>query len=175
VQRLADLGLGIVPRNFTSSMALAIAVGLLFGTYMALADRFLFSTVVPEFQISFVKASSAPQRLVFYAQVVVFEEIAYRLLVLTTLVWAAVALSGTIRPWCYWVAILTTALVLYPLGHLAYLASLPPTTLSVAREIALHGSAGILWGYLYWRYGLLASIGGHVAAHLSLQPLLSIL
>ncbi|WP_316399143.1 hypothetical protein [Bradyrhizobium sp. 33ap4] len=41
--------------------------------------------------------------------------------------------------------------------------------------MALHGCGGLLWGYLYWRHGLAASIAGHVSAHLSLQPLLGFL
>jgi hypothetical protein len=46
--------------------------------------------------------------------------------------------------------------------------------LTVVREVALDGTAGVLWGYLYWRHGLGASIAGHLSAHLSLQPLLSL-
>jgi hypothetical protein len=38
----------------------------------------------------------------------------------------------------------------------------------------LHGAAGILWGYLSWRLGQIAADVGHVSAHLSLQPLLSL-
>lgn len=39
----------------------------------------------------------------------------------------------------------------------------------------LHGTAGILWGYLYWRHGLVSAITGHISAHLSLEPLLNLL
>ena len=42
------------------------------------------------------------------------------------------------------------------------------TVLTVVREIMLHGFAGILWGYLYWRYGLVAAMIGHISAHVSL-------
>jgi hypothetical protein len=142
---------------------------------MALADRFLFSSAVPETQTSFVSSLSAYQRILFFAKAAVTDEVVFRLVLMTALVWLIAKLNGAIRSWCYWVAILVTAIIAYPLGHLVYLASLAPTILVAAREIALHGLAGIVWGYLYWRHGLLASIVGHVAAHLSLQPLLGIL
>jgi hypothetical protein len=64
--------------------------------------------------------------------------------------------------------------VAYPAFHLDYLQTLTPSALTVLREVMLHG-AGILWGYLYWRYGLVAAITGHISAHLSLEPLLSVL
>jgi hypothetical protein len=49
------------------------------------------------------------------------------------------------------------------------------TTLTVVREIILHEAAGILWGYLYWRHGLIVAIAGRISAHVSLEPLLSLL
>ncbi|SDF79225.1 hypothetical protein SAMN05216337_10743 [Bradyrhizobium brasilense] len=99
----------------------------------------------------------------------------FRLIVMSALVWLFAIAAGRRRLWCYWGAILRAALVAYPLYYLSYLMTLDPTPLSWVREVALHGCGGLLWGYLYWRHGLAASIVGHVSAHLSLQPLLGFL
>jgi hypothetical protein len=79
------------------------------------------------------------------------------------------------RAWCFWTAILVTALLVYPALHQAYLSALVRTPLTVLCEITLHGGAGILWGFLYWRHGLVSAIAGHIGAHISLEPLLSLL
>ncbi|MGY4168174.1 hypothetical protein [Bradyrhizobium sp. USDA 4529] len=99
----------------------------------------------------------------------------FRLIVMSALVWLFAIAAGRPRLWCYWGAILRAALVAYPLYYLSYLMTLDPTPLSWVREVALYGCGGLLWGYLYWRLGLAASIVGHVSAHLSLQPLLGFL
>jgi hypothetical protein len=47
--------------------------------------------------------------------------------------------------------------------------------MTLLREVTLHGAAGVLWGWIYWRYGWLSGLTGHLCAHLSLQPLLSVM
>lgn len=135
---------------------------------MALADAFMFRAVVPRGQTALVAATTALERIRDFAPRAVFDEILFRLLLMTALVWVFARLPGQSR---YWLAIAAAAILYVPL-HPAWLAD--PGVLLLAREAALHVAAGILWGWLYWRHGLLAAIAGHLAAHLSLQPLLGL-
>ena len=48
--RLGELGFRLLPRDGWRSLALAAAMGLAFGAYMALADSFVFPSIVPEVQ-----------------------------------------------------------------------------------------------------------------------------
>jgi Type II CAAX prenyl endopeptidase Rce1-like len=159
-------------------MATAIVTGLAFGAYMAVADEFVFRAVVPQWQIVMIKETTAIQRITLLAPLALLDEIAFRLLFMSALVWLLTLgtdlydPAGAGRRARFWVAIIAVATIYVPL-HPAYLTSLGPLTTMVAvREAALHTAAGVLWGYLYWRYGFLAAAAGHISAHVTLQPLL---
>jgi hypothetical protein len=165
------LGLGVLPPGGIRALGVAAAIGLAFGIWMAAADAFLFRAAVPAGQTAFVATTSALDRIAYFAPRAVLDEILFRLLLLSALIRV---LAGGARPppaaRC-WIAIVAGSAI-YLLFHPAWLAT--PEPLVLAREAALHLSAGILWGYLYWRQGLLAAITAHVGAHLSLQPLLGL-
>jgi hypothetical protein len=170
-----SLGLAVQPKNGFRSLVLAVATGLGFGTYMALSDATVFRSVVPESQTALIAASSVLQRLGIFAQGVVVEEVLFRLIIMSAVVWLLTTIAGAPRKWCYWAAILLVAFVVYPLFHRSYLASLDFTALVVLREVVLHGAVGVLWGYLYWRYGFFAAVIGHISAHIALEPLRGLL
>lgn len=165
--------LSLAPRNGLRSIVIAICVGLGFGIYMACADALLFRDVIPASQIAMVSGMTAVQRIATFGPLAVLEEIEFRLVVMSLLVWVLTTFAGR-QAWCYWSAILITALLAYPAFHPAYLSTLAIAPATILREVALHGGAGVLWGYLYWRLGFAAAVIGHVSAHVSLEPLLSL-
>ena len=170
--RLGDLGFALLPRRGWRSLALAAGLGLAFGAYMALADSLVFSSVIPEVQRAMRVQMPLGERLEFFARGSLADEIEFRLLALTAIAWGLAGVTRSTGPKVHWAAILLTALVVYPLGNWNYFRFLDPSALTVLREIALHGAAGVLWGWLYWRHGWLSGLTGHVSAHLTLQPLL---
>jgi Type II CAAX prenyl endopeptidase Rce1-like len=99
------------------------------------------------------------------------EEILLRLGLMTLLVWLGARLTGARRPThaVYWAGNILAAL-LFGLGHLPATAALVPLTpLVVARALALNGIAGVVFGWLYWRRGLLAAMLAHFATDLVLH------
>lgn len=170
-----DLGLGVLPRQGLRSLGLALLAGLLFGAWMALADATVFTGAIPEVQRLMVAQMSAPERIAWFARGALLDEVIYRLIGLTGAVWCLALVTRLRGAALMWPAILLVALVAYPAGTWDYFSALEPSALTAARELALHGAAGVLWGWLYWRHGWLSAVTGHVAAHLSLQPLLSLL
>jgi hypothetical protein len=168
------LGLRILPQGADRPVSIAIGAGLLFGIYMGLADALLFRSIIPASQSALIWRFSDIDRIAYFTPLVLLEELEFRLVLMSALVWILAATVGP-RAWCFWAAILSTALLFYPLLHRSYLSALAPTALTVLRAIMLQGAAGTLWGYLYWRHGLVAAIGGHVGAHVSLEPLLTLL
>jgi len=170
---LDSLGLSLTLRHGWSSLAVALAAGLAFGCWMALADTTFLRSAVPEVQHWMVAHLSAIQRIALGLRGALFDETVLRLLVLTVLV--RLARIGGLSGWrSFWPAILATALLAWPLTVLPYLSDLDWTAATAVREVALHGAAGTLWGWLYCRHGWLAGLAGHWAAHLVLQPLLGI-
>jgi len=153
------------------SLAVAIGAGLLFGAFMAISDAYLFRAAVPASLQKLISHSTVVERIAYFTKAVLIDELVFRLVLMTVIVWLLVKFFGAPRGWFYWLAILVAALVANPVFHTAYLATLNVTALTVLRELVLHGAAGVLWGYLYWRHGLIAAIAGHVSAHISLEPL----
>jgi len=109
------------------------------------------------------------------------EEILLRLFMLSLFAWIGrfVNRAPDGRPGmaALWVANVLAA-VLFGLGHLPATAAagLPLDALVVTRAIVLNGLAGIVWGWLYWKFGLEAAMVSHFSADIVLHviwPLLA--
>lgn len=99
------------------------------------------------------------------------EELLLRLGLMTLLVWVGVRLTRTSVPpsGLVWAAIVVTAL-LFGAGHLPTTAALLPLTpLVIARALLLNGLGGLLFGWLYWKRGLLAAMLAHFSADVVLH------
>ncbi|OYW46508.1 MAG: hypothetical protein B7Z08_05535 [Sphingomonadales bacterium 32-68-7] len=161
--------------TFASSRSpiVALAVGLAFGAWMAIADTTVFADAVPDTQRIAVAEFSPLERIVAVLPRVILDEIVLRLLCSTGLVALFIKVAGKQNPWSYVAPMILVATVAYPLRDYAYFASLEWSGLTLNREIGLHIMANLLWVWLYWRHGFLAAVTGHCAAHFALQPLLT--
>ena len=92
------------------------------------------------------------------------------------LVAARLTRTAVPRPAVMWTAIVATAL-LFGAGHLPTTAAmLSLTPLVIARALLLNGIWGVLFGWLYWKRGLLAAVLAHFSADIVLHvaaPLLT--
>lgn len=101
----------------------------------------------------------------------VTEELLVRWGLMTVLVWLAWRFlqhrNGTPRPLYVWLAIVVSAL-LFGAGHLpaAAMQAGELTLYVVLFIVGANAAFGMLFGYLYWRYGLEAAIIAHAFAHL---------
>lgn len=106
------------------------------------------------------------------------EEVLLRLGVMTFLAWALARLSGhkpALATLLMWVSIVGAAL-LFGAGHLPAVAALTPlTAIVVARTVLLNGLGGVLYGWLYWRYGLAMAMVAHGGTDVVLHVLAPIL
>jgi len=102
------------------------------------------------------------------------EEFLLRLFFMTLLIWLGRFLGkdeeGRPALWVFWTANLLAAAV-FGLGHLPATAAagLPMEGLIVVRAVLLNGLGGVLWGWLYWTYGLESAILSHMAADWALH------
>jgi hypothetical protein len=155
-------GLGILASNPRRS-ALAIVVSMT-GTavFIALLDLWLFRGHLPQGYVEFYTSPLWP-RLPGICAECVFEDVKYRLLLMTALVGlTAVVMRGrppVILIFAFAIFVqfvnVATLVVAYPLyGTLRYWA------------------VGATWGWLYWRHGLLAAMAAHAGTHLLLDPIL---
>lgn len=172
---LSDIDFSLLPRRGLRSLGFAAGAGLAFGAWMAIADASIFASVVPQLQRDMVAEAGPMARIAWFARGALFDEIQLRLIALPLVTWALMALTKRRGDGVHWLAVFLTAFVAYPLVAHAYFAGLEWSVLTALREVTLHAAAGVLWGWLCWRHGWIAGLVGHVAAHVSLQPLLSLL
>jgi membrane protease YdiL (CAAX protease family) len=98
------------------------------------------------------------------------EELLLRWGLMTVLVWLAWRLlqrrSGAPRAVCIWLAIVVSAL-LFGAGHLPAAAALVGELTGdvVLFVVGVNTAFGVLFGYLFWRYGLEAAMIAHATAH----------
>lgn len=125
--------------------AFIVAVDLLFGRHEQIAP------IVPHLRYMIPRAA--------------FEELAYRLVLMTLIVWAGTWRTGTAPRWYFWGAIILSQFV-----NVGILEAVDPLY-STFRYWAV----GCVWGWLFWRHGWVTALGAHMACHLVLDPLLLVM
>jgi len=101
------------------------------------------------------------------------EEIIYRLFFMSLLVWFIHLIMRNKEKkdasWIIWVAVILSA-ILFAFTHIALTSSLSELTLIVViRGVLLNSIAGIGFGLLYWKKGLLYAMIAHFAADITLH------
>ncbi|WMW22984.1 CPBP family intramembrane glutamic endopeptidase [Methanolobus mangrovi] len=159
-----------LPESFAPTMKLSLLLGALLGTVIFILDWFVFS-MFTEPLITRLMAPPLWERVMysFYAGIV--EEIVLRFFLMTLLVWISWKIKKTSdnRPTNVgvWLAIFIVSLI-YGLGYLASSSSMDMERMHIMGIILLNGIAGIVFGWLYWKKGLEASIIANLTASLVL-------
>lgn len=172
--RRADLHL--LPRSNHIAVAIAAAVAVAMAAGIALVDALLFrSHVAPEY-VALIQGLTPADRILYFSMRAFNEEVFYRLFLTSAIAWVLGHWlrneAGMIPSGAYWIAIVSAQtlaiLVNVILPH--PLADVTPTfaLYTLIRFVA----PGIVWGYLYWRHGLVTAQLAHIGTHLFLQPIL---
>lgn len=166
-----SVGLSIV--SSIEIVPLAILIGILGGTAVILLEYAIFRPYMPEALKKGEGHIMLWKRFAASLYGGVNEEILTRLFLVSGIAW----LLGNI--WktpvgmpvdgAFMLAIVF-ATILFGVGHLpATIAITPLTPLIIVRAIVLNGIIGILCGWLYWQYGLVAAIIAHFCADIVLH------
>jgi membrane protease YdiL (CAAX protease family) len=153
------------PRRVPSTVALAIALGVIASLAIVALDVLVFAPLAPE-----TKAIATPPLwtgafAALYGGLT--EEIVLRYGAMSLLAWLCMKLlSGRAA----YSAAIVGASLLFGLAHLpATAAVLSLTPVLITRTILLNGLAGLAFGWLYWRRGLEAAMVSHGVAALILH------
>ncbi len=159
--------------RLTRTATLSIGLGALAGVAIFVLDRYIFAILVEP--ITVIQGTPPLwQRfgVCFYGGI--NEEIFLRLFLLTLLVWlwSKVAKQPVPPAVAMWSAIVIVSIV-FGLGHLPMTARFVPlTSVVVVRALVLNGLAGVIFGWLYWRRGLEASMVAHFVTDVVLHVVL---
>ncbi|UFH55077.1 CPBP family intramembrane glutamic endopeptidase [Spirosoma sp. KNUC1025] len=149
---------------FKTSILPGIVAGLLI-----LGVVWVFQQLTPSEMAKLNGADTSISPLARFLYGGITEEILLRFGLMTLFVWAASRLFHTQKPIVYWVGIILSAL-LFGAGHLPALKLLvPDPSATLTLYIILGNSvAGVVFGWIYWRYGLVLAMIAHAAAHVVL-------
>jgi hypothetical protein len=101
----------------------------------------------------------------------IVEEVLIRWGLMTLLVWLGALVVGKTTSGVVWAAIVTAG-VLFGLGHLPanLAAGAKKTRFFIGVEIGLNLWAALIFGWLFWQYGLVAAMLAHMLFHLIWLP-----
>lgn len=162
-----------------ASLGRALGVGLLLALLLFAVDRLLRPWLPPAEQALMAgQLGSGGQILVALLYGGLTEEVMVRWGLLSLIAWALFRLGGGQRPLgagLFWTANALAAL-LFALGHLpALYAAMEPSTLLLARTVALNAMAGLVYGWLFRRHQLETAMAAHAATHLGFWLLAALL
>ncbi|MGX4641368.1 CPBP family glutamic-type intramembrane protease [Massilia sp. SYSU DXS3249] len=152
---------------------LACAAGLLAGALIRVLDLG-FQDYLPPSAVPAPEAIASWKRALATLYGAVSEELICRLFLMTLVVWAALKLSG--RRGAPGIGIILlgvlAAALLFGLLHLPATAQVwPLTPVVVSRALLLNAIGGIVFGILYWRYGLEHAMAAHLFADIAMHVL----
>jgi hypothetical protein len=105
------------------------------------------------------------------------EELLLRLGVMTVIIWFGAVLIRKRTPpdALYWFGIVVSA-VAFGLGHLpATSQAFTVTAMVVLRAVVLNGLGGIVFGWFYWRHGLVSAMASHFSADLVIHVIVPLI
>lgn len=157
--RKIEFNIGFAKGNKLPQIGLMILLAAILGVAIYTLDTFVF-------RLSETIEFPNPA---FYLKVLaslyggINEELYMRLFLVSAIVWMLSKLfkSKTIKPAIVWVAIIFSALA-FGAGHLPAMAQLAELTpIVITRTLCLNGIGGIVFGWIYWRKGLLNAMLCH--------------
>lgn len=160
-----------LPANLPGLCAISAIVGILIGAAIFLLDDWIFLPRLPKALSTADTNPEAWKGALASLYGGIDEEIFLRLFLMSALTWLITRfLGGGIVPdWSVWLAIILAALI-FGLGHLPATAQITPLTpFIITRALLLNGLGGIVFGFLYWRFGLEMAMLAHFSADLVLH------
>jgi hypothetical protein len=152
----------------------AVLIGVGLGTVILVAIRFLSLSILPEIRLRFTAESSLEtwKRVVIAFDSAVLEEIIFRLLLLSSLVWIVSKIWQIQKPpnlEIFWVFNAIIAIG-FGIAHLPQWSAITPLTpLVILIVVFLNSIGGLTFGYLFYANGLEAAIVAHFFADIMLH------
>ncbi len=180
VGMLASKNLGLQVTSPLKTLPLAIALGIAAGVVIIALELLVFQPQLPEaFTRAAADGGAAPdiaiwKRLLASLYGGISEELLMRFFLLSGVLWLVTKVwsgpQGQAVQTAFWVVNIAIAL-LFGLGHLPAVLQMVEklTPILLTRTLVLNGIAGIIFGWLYWKYGLAAAMVSHFSADIVLH------
>ncbi|MFL9863604.1 hypothetical protein PQR67_05420 [Paraburkholderia fungorum] len=168
-------GLRLAAHDLGRPVVVAFSIGLLVAVYVATVDLIVFRQLLPPDYVAFFAGHPLSERLVYFMLRAFNENIFYRLVFMSTMLWGMGLVwrdsRGQIPNAAYWIAIILAQAIPMLLNEAPFYPS-HLTAAFLLYVVAHFILTGILWGFLYWRYGFVTAEIAHVSTHIFLQPVM---
>lgn len=170
-------GLQLAAHGLRHPLAVAFGVGLLVALFAALIDLVVFRRLLSSSYVLYFSGTVLPARLIYFMTRAFNEDIFYRLFFMSTVLWVLGFVwrdsQGRLPNAAYWFAIILAQAVPMLINEAPFYP--PHLTLDFLLYVVVRFIlAGVLWGFLYWRYGFVTAQTAHVSTHLFLQPIMGL-
>jgi hypothetical protein len=157
---------------------IGVAAALAVAVYVVAIDGVFFRATLPVSYVHLFEASGLRDRLTYFMLRAFNENLIYRLFVFSTLFYLISLVKGVkanaLHPVLIWCAMVATQMLNIGMNVTA----LSPDPLSFAAlfyDALRYVAPGVLWAWLYWRFGFLTAEVASVGCHVFLQPALGAL
>lgn len=152
-----------IPYSVPIMLLVAIIVGLLTSVLILVLDL-AFLKKMPKIEIN---TPSRKQSLMASLYGGISEEVLLRLFVMSIIVYLSSKIG--LNTGAYWMGIIIAAL-LFGLGHLpAAFQTIGKSKVVIVRTVLLNFFPGVIFGYLYWQYGIEMAMLAHFTADIGLH------
>ena len=164
---------GLPLARWKQRLAAAVALGGGAGGLL-LVSAAAFASFLPAARVALPEIALWKRLLAsFYGGIT--EECLVHLFLMSVIAWpllkAFSPVTSTARARIIWLAVVLSA-SLFALGHLPAVATIWPLTFAVVlRTLVLNGLGGVLFGWLFWRWGFEFAVVAHLCADLVLHGL----
>ncbi len=157
--------------DFWEGVIMPILVGLTSG---AIVSALMIFTVQADDGQDFFSIPFWKRMLAGLLQGGIFEELWYRLFLLSFFAWLMSYIFGlqdhAISNEIFWMANIAAALM-FGADHLPSLDELGAVAKKdIALTMIFNGSLGLVYGYLFWHWGIAAAMLAHMSTHIVIQP-----
>ena len=156
-------------------LAISVAVGAACGAVLLAVLVYGLVPIEPALATRLRARIEAPSWLPWALAVEssILEEFALRLFLLSSLAWLLARgwrnVRAPVSSVASWSAIAVSSLVFAAVHLPAWVATTNPTGVLIASVLTLNGVAGMVLGYLYWRWGIESAVLAHFAADMVVQ------
>jgi len=172
------VGLRLHGHGMRRPLLFGVAAAIATAVYVAVIDGVVFRATLPVSYVDFFETTGLRDRLIYFMLRAFNENVIYRLFVFSSLFYLIARIKGAHADDLPPALILCAIVATQALNIGVNVAALSPDPLSFAAlfyDALRYVAPGVLWGWLYWRFGFLTAEVASVGCHIFLQPALGLL
>jgi hypothetical protein len=174
----SHIGFQLIGHNARWPLLIGAAAAFSVAIYVVAIDCFIFRSLLPASYVHFLQATPLRDRLIYFMLRAFNENVIYRLFVFSTAIYLASLLkrvnAADLGLVLVWGAMIATQILNIGMNVTA-LSPDPFSPILLLYDVLRYVVPGVVWAWLYWRFGFMTAEVASVGCHIFLQPALGAL